>query len=175
MSSIKRPHIIISLVVAFFVLATSCTGDTSGVGAFERVAVDTDLYAISGTTINNSSLLVDEIRTLRSSVDTDIDVGSEIQVDDIFNYSPALREPIKAIIAFNQDEGSYRYVYIHDPVTDEPIESFPTEKTSTGMSPVELLDCLATETEVAPDESRFNTLIEVIDTDDVDAIWRCGT
>lgn len=152
-------------------LATGCSGDTSGVGAFSRLAVDTDKYEATGQLADNGQFSVESWRALGESAEIAVSPGDLLPVNDAFDYAPTPGQQYQAVIAYDADNETFNFTYLHQVESDSPIASFPDDRTEAGLTPDQLLDCLRAELEATG--SRFDALIVTVETD-TQAIWRCG-
>lgn len=127
---------------------------------------------MTGTRSAHDIFVIESLRPLGSSPSIELAGGDELVVIDLFEYDPVEGQRYEAVVAYNSDTEQYRFLYLHDSVTDTPISGFPQDRTHTGLNPVELLDCVRDELRV--EGSRFDAIVVAVETD-VDAIWRCGT
>lgn len=181
-----KPRRAFSKVFVLAVLMSAAVAcDSSGLGGFSRVrtarlavlaSVDSDdrLHIIEEIPIGNAIQGPHRPESLAGT-------GSDgpRTLNDPFDYEPAINQVywmvLSPSVTSHQNpeagEGQYSVLYLHDPDTDLPDNSFPSWDIQGDISPHELLDCMRTE---AGTETRFTALIAGIESLDWELFYTCA-
>lgn len=143
----------------FLVILTAAGCDSDGIGPFSRTTGAT--VAVLGSVSEDGLLTVEEIQPFVEGSDPLIVRDPfELEPEPDRSYWILLSPSVQVHRDPDRGRGQFSMLYLHDPVTDLPADSFPNGQTDGGRSPGQFLDCLRENDDGAA--SRFDALARAV-------------